>query len=114
MANEPLDVIEVHWIGVRCRASVYQTTGTAPFPTVSRQWRGQAMNLTDEQWTMVSQVIPEPLRRTDGRGRPWKPTRNVLYSYISGNSGHLYSIIVTNLSTSSICLISKMNSRFIA
>lgn len=36
------------------------------------------MDLTDEQWAIVSTVMPEPPRRADGRGRPWKPTRDVL------------------------------------
>ena len=28
------------------------------------------MDLTDEQWTVVQPLIPEPPKRTDGRGRP--------------------------------------------
>lgn len=35
------------------------------------------MDLTDEQWAVVSQVMPEAPRHADGRGRPWKPTRDV-------------------------------------
>ena len=34
--------------------------------------------LTDEQWSIIQPLIPEPLRRADGRGRPWRDTRAVL------------------------------------
>ena len=36
------------------------------------------MDLTDEQWAVLEPLIPEPPRRPDGRGRPWKPARDVL------------------------------------
>ena len=36
------------------------------------------MDLTDEQWTMLKPLVPEPARRTDGWGRPWRDTREVL------------------------------------
>jgi transposase len=36
------------------------------------------MDLTDEQWAVLEPLIPEPPRRADGRGRPWKPAREVL------------------------------------
>lgn len=36
------------------------------------------MDLTDEQWTFVSRVIPKPVRRADGRGRPRRDSRAVL------------------------------------
>ena len=36
------------------------------------------MDLTDEQWDILKPLIPEPPRRADGRGRPWKETRDVL------------------------------------
>ena len=35
-------------------------------------------DLTDEQWSVVGPLIPEPKRREDGRGRPWKGSREVL------------------------------------
>ena len=35
-------------------------------------------DLTDEQWSIVGPLIPEPKRREDGRGRPWKGKREVL------------------------------------
>jgi transposase len=38
----------------------------------------QPRNLTDAQWGILDQLIPEPERRTDGRGRPWRPRRDVL------------------------------------
>lgn len=34
--------------------------------------------LTDEQWIVLSSLVPEPPRRSDGRGRPWRDTREVL------------------------------------
>jgi transposase len=36
------------------------------------------MDLTDEQWSVLEPLIPEPPRRADGRGRPWQPAREVL------------------------------------
>jgi transposase len=36
------------------------------------------MDLTDEQWAVIAPLIPESPRRADGRGRPWKPSREVL------------------------------------
>lgn len=36
------------------------------------------MDLTDEQWAVISPLMSEPPRRADGRGRPWKPSRDVL------------------------------------
>jgi len=35
-------------------------------------------DLTDPQWAILDQLIPEPERRRDGRGRPWRPRRYVL------------------------------------
>jgi len=35
-------------------------------------------DLTDAQWAMLDPLIPEPARRKDGRGRPWRPRREVL------------------------------------
>jgi transposase len=34
--------------------------------------------LTNEQWTLIKPLLPEPPRRTDGRGRPWRDARQVL------------------------------------
>ncbi len=34
--------------------------------------------LTDAQWAILDPLIPEPPRRKDGRGRPWKGRRSVL------------------------------------
>jgi transposase len=36
------------------------------------------MDLTDEQWAVLEPLIPEPPRRADGRGRPWRSAREVL------------------------------------
>ena len=34
--------------------------------------------LTDEQWALIGPLIPEPPRREDNRGRPWRDTREVM------------------------------------
>ncbi len=36
------------------------------------------MDLTDEQWAVVRPLIGEMRRREDGRGRPWRDSRQVL------------------------------------
>ena len=36
------------------------------------------MDLTDAQWAILENLIPEPPRRPDGRGRPWRDSRAVL------------------------------------
>jgi hypothetical protein len=36
------------------------------------------VELTDEQWEAVRELIPAPPRCADGRGRPWRDTRPVL------------------------------------
>lgn len=38
----------------------------------------RAEELTDEQWAVLAPLIPEPPRRADGRGRPWRDSREVL------------------------------------
>lgn len=37
-----------------------------------------ARDLSDEQWKVLDPSIPNPKRRKDGRGRPWKGRRSVL------------------------------------
>jgi transposase len=36
------------------------------------------VDLTDEQWAVLEPLIPEPRRRPDRRGRPWRDAREVL------------------------------------
>jgi len=36
------------------------------------------MELTDEQWSVLEPLIGEMPRRADGRGRPWRSSREVL------------------------------------
>ncbi len=36
------------------------------------------MDLTDEQWVVLEPVIGQMPRRADGRGRPWRASRDVL------------------------------------
>jgi transposase len=38
----------------------------------------RAEELTDEQWALIQPLLPEPPRRADGRGRPWRDSREVL------------------------------------
>lgn len=40
--------------------------------------RLNARELTDLEWAILDALIPEPPRRNDGRGRPWKARRSVL------------------------------------
>ncbi len=39
---------------------------------------GTGRDLTDQQWQILSDLIPEPIPRKDGRGRPWKDRRAVM------------------------------------
>ena len=34
------------------------------------------MDLTDEQWEVLESLIPEPPRRAEGPGRPWRDPRD--------------------------------------
>jgi len=36
------------------------------------------MDLTNAQWEVLEPLIPDPVRRADGRGRPWRDSRSVL------------------------------------
>jgi transposase len=36
------------------------------------------MDLTDDQWLIIQPLIPDPTRRPDGKGRPWKDARDVM------------------------------------
>ena len=36
------------------------------------------MDLTDEQWEVLEPLILDHFRRTGGRGRPWRDSRDVL------------------------------------
>ena len=36
------------------------------------------MDLTDEQWSIIQPLIPDPPRRPDGRGRPWRDARDIM------------------------------------
>jgi transposase len=42
------------------------------------QDRGVDVDLTEEQWEVLEPLIPDPPRRVDGRGRPWRDPRDVL------------------------------------
>lgn len=36
------------------------------------------MDLTDEQWSIIQPLIPNPPRRPDGKGRPWRDARDIM------------------------------------
>jgi transposase len=36
------------------------------------------VDLTDEQWRVLEPLFPEPAKRADRRGRPWRGTREVI------------------------------------
>ncbi len=38
----------------------------------------QHQDVTDQQWEVLHVLIPDPERRKDGRGRPWRNRREVL------------------------------------
>lgn len=38
----------------------------------------RAQELTEEQWAILAPLIPEPPRRPDGKGRPWRSCREVM------------------------------------
>src|SRR5579859_6267599 len=38
----------------------------------------QPMDLTDDQWKVLEPLIGDMPRRADGRGRPWRSSREVL------------------------------------
>jgi transposase len=40
--------------------------------------RGRKTDLTDAQWALLEPLFPPLPRRADGKGRPWRPTREVL------------------------------------
>ena len=40
--------------------------------------------ITDEHWEILDDLIPEPKRRADKRGRPWKSRRAVLNGILWG------------------------------
>ena len=42
------------------------------------------MDLTDEQWYIIQPLIPDPPRRPDGRGRPWKDARDIMNGVLYG------------------------------
>ena len=37
-----------------------------------------AQDLTDTQWPFIAPLLPQPPKRADGRGRPWRASRAVL------------------------------------
>ena len=37
-----------------------------------------AQDLTDAQWAFIEPLLPELPKRKDGRGRPWRDSREVL------------------------------------
>lgn len=36
------------------------------------------MDLTDEQWSILQPLIPDPPKRADGKGRPWRDSRDIM------------------------------------
>ena len=39
------------------------------------------MELTDEQWSALEPLLPKPVVRSDGRGRPWRDPRDYGLGY---------------------------------
>jgi transposase len=42
------------------------------------------MDLTDDQWLIIQPLIPDPTRRSDGKGRPWKDASRDIMKGILG------------------------------
>jgi len=55
-------------------------------------------DLTDAQWEILDDLIPEPIPRRDGRGRPWKDRRAVLNGILwvlrTGALGRTYLSVI--------------------
>jgi transposase len=47
-------------------------------PCSNETYATRTKDLTDAQWAILDSLIPEPERRKDRRGRPWKSRRSVL------------------------------------
>jgi hypothetical protein len=45
---------------------------------------------TDLQWAILDALIPEPPRRKDGRGRPWRSRRSVLSDMFPTTNGNAF------------------------
>jgi putative transposase of IS4/5 family DUF4096 len=56
-----------------------------------------ARELTDLQWAILDALIPEPPRRKDGRGRPWKARRSVLNGILWVLAPALLGLICLNV-----------------
>src|SRR6202035_465758 len=56
----------------------WPTTHCAGVPHGINTGMRQTRDLTDEQWKTLDPLIPKPMKREDGRGRPWKSRRSVL------------------------------------
>lgn len=60
------------------------SAGLVRLPLVRRLLHGintgmcHKRDLTDQQWKILDPLVPEPARRRDGRGQPWKERRAVL------------------------------------
>ena len=62
--------------GLSC--SVSWTRGRWVWLGVDTMPLASTRDLTDAQWEILDDLIPEPTPRKDGRGRPWKDRRDVL------------------------------------
>ena len=49
----------------------------------------QSRDLTDEQWLSFDPLIPEPIKRRDGRGRPWNSR---LFAALAALQGQVISM----------------------
>ena len=62
----------------RVRSTNRRRIGAALDPYSVNTGMCHTRDLTDQQWKILDPLIPEPARRSDGRGRPWKERRAVL------------------------------------
>jgi transposase len=55
------------------------------------------MDLTDDQWAIIQPLIPNPTKRFDGKGRPWKDPRQdvmngILWILLSTGAPYWYDM----------------------
>ena len=56
----------------------YNTSPQQPASSSLHEGEATTLDVTEEQWTVLEPLIGELPRRADGRGRPWRSSREVL------------------------------------
>jgi hypothetical protein len=61
------------------------------------------MELTDEQWRVLEPLIGAMPRRADGRGRPWRSSREVLNGEEGRNDLHIWCYLAHHHEPLPVC-----------